>query len=86
MLKSTRKIVNVKYNKHNNRHEELTFRSLRNYSVDIHKQALERASFPNYENFHIPDTAQNDFINRFDCVINAVALLNRVRVKSNTSE
>ena len=57
MLKSTRKIVNVKYNKHNNRHEELTFRSLRNYSVDIHKQALERASFPNYENFHIPDTA-----------------------------
>ena len=78
----TRKILKAKYNKH----KELTFRSLRNYSVDIYKQALERASFPNYDNFHNPDIAYNDFINRLDCVVNAVAPFKTVRVKNNTSE
>ena len=66
MIYCTRKIRKTKYNKH----KELTFRSLRNYSVDIYKQALERASFPNYDNFHNPDIAYNDFINRLACVIN----------------
>ena len=43
MIYCTRKILKAKYNKQ----KELTFRSLRNYSVDIYKQALERASFTN---------------------------------------
>ena len=82
MIYCTRKILKTKYNKH----KELTFRSLRNYSVDIYKQALERASFPNCNNFHNPDIACNKFINRFACVINAVAPFKTVMVKSNTSE
>ena len=69
MIYCTRKIRKTKYNKH----KELTFHSLRSYSVDIYKQALERALFPNYDNFHNPDIAYNDFINRLACVINAVA-------------
>ena len=82
MIYCTRKILKAKYNKH----KELTFRLLRNYSVDVYKQALERASFPNYDNFHNPDIAYNDFINKVDCVINAVAPFKTVRVKNNTSE
>ena len=82
MIHCTRKIRKTKYNKH----KEITFRSLRKYSVDIYKQALERASFPNYDNFHNPDIAYNDFINRLACVINAVAPFKTVRVKNNTSE
>ena len=73
----TRKILKAKCNKH----KELTFLSLRNQSVDIYKQALERASFPNYDNFHNPDTAYNDVINRLDCVINAGALFKTARHK-----
>ena len=47
---------------------------------------MERASFPNYDNFHNPDIAYNDFINRLDCAVNAVAPFKTVRVKNNTSE
>ena len=41
MIYCTKKILKARCNKHN----EQTFRSLRNYSVDVYKQALERASF-----------------------------------------
>ena len=51
MIYCIRKILKTKYNKH----KEPTFRSLRNYSIDIYKQTLERASFPNYDNFHNPN-------------------------------
>ena len=78
----TRKILEGKYNKH----KELTFHSLRNYSVDVYKQALERASFPNHKNFNNPDIAYKDFINRLDCVVNAVVPFKAVRFKGNTSE
>ena len=80
MIYCTREILKAKYNKG----KELTFCSLGNYSVDVYKQALERASFPNYDNVHNPDITYNDFINRFDCVVNAVAPFKTVRVKSNT--
>ena len=82
MIYCTRKIVKAKHNKH----KEITFRSLGNYSVDVYKQALERVSFPNYDNFHNPSIAYNDFINRLDCVVNAVAPFKTVRVKNNISE
>ena len=81
MIYCSRKILKTKYNKH----KELTFCSLKNYSVDIYKQVLERASFPNYDNFHNPDIAYNDFLNKLTCVINAVAPFKIVRVTNNTS-
>ena len=47
---------------------------------------MERAQFPNYDNFHKPDIAYNDFINRLVCAVNTVAPLKTVKVKNNTSE
>ena len=82
MIYCARKILKAKYNKH----KELTFRSLRNYSVNVYKKALERASFPNYDNFHHPGIAYNNFINRLNCVVNAGVPFKTVRVKNNTSE
>ena len=82
MIYCTTKILKTKYNKN----KELTFRSLRNYSVDIYKQALERVSFPNCDKLHNTDIAHNDFIDRLVCVINAVAPFKTVRVKNNASE
>ena len=63
MIYSTRKILKAKYNKH----KELTFCSLRNYSVDVFKQTLKGASFPNFENFNNLDKAHNNFIDRLNC-------------------
>ena len=63
MIYCTRKILKAKCNNH----KELTFGSLRNCSVDVYKQALERTSFPNCDNFHNLDIAYSDFINRLDC-------------------
>ena len=85
MIYCTRKILKAKYNKH----KELTFCSvgkLGNYSVDVYKQALDKASFPNYDNFHNPDIVYNDFINRLDDVVNLIAPFKTVRVKNNTSD
>ena len=47
---------------------------------------MDIASFPNYDNFHNPDITCNNFINRLDCVVNAVVPFKTVSVKNNTSE
>ena len=73
---STRKNLKAKYN-----NKELTFRLLRNYSVDAYKQTLKKISFPNYENFGNREIAYSDFINSLDCVLNDIVPL----VKNNTS-
>ena len=82
MIYCTRKILKAKYNKH----KELTFRSLRNYSVDVYGQALEKDSFPNYENFDNPDIVYNNFINAIYCVVKTIAPFKTVIVKNNTSD
>ena len=82
MIYCTRKILKAKYNKH----KELTFRSLRNYSVDVYGQALEKDSFPNYENFDNPDIVYNNFVNTIDCVVKTIAPFKTVIVKNNTSD
>ena len=82
MVYCTRKISKAKYNKH----KEITFRSLKNYSADVYKEALEKVSIPNYDTFGNPDLACSDFISRLESVINVVAPINTVRVKNNTRE
>ena len=62
LMNCTRKIPKAKYNKH----KEVTFRSLKNYSPDLYKETLERVSFPNYKNFDNPDIAYSEFITRLD--------------------
>ena len=71
----TRKISRAKYNKH----KEITFRSLKNYSEDVYKEALEKVSIPNYDSFDNLDLAYTDFISRFESVINVVAPVKTVR-------
>ena len=68
LIYCTRKMLRAKYN----RHKEITFHTLKNYSPDVYKGTLEKVSFPNYENFDNPDVAYSDFITRLDCVINVV--------------
>ena len=80
MVYGTRKISRAKYNKH----KEITFLSLKNYSVDVCKEALEKVSIPNYDNFGNPDLAYSDFISRLESVINVVAPIKTVRIKNNT--
>ena len=80
MVYCTRKTSRAKYNKH----KEITFCSLKNYSVDVYKEALEKVSIPNYDNFGNPDLAYSDFISRLESVINVVAPIKTVRIKSNT--
>ena len=82
MVYCTRKISRAKYNKH----KEITFRSLKNYSVDIYKDALEKVSIPNYDNFDNPDLAYSDVISRLESVINVVGPIKIVRIKNNTRE
>ena len=53
---------------------------------DVYKQALERVSFLNHENFANTDIAYNDFINRLDYIVNAIDPFKAVRVKNNTSK
>ena len=71
----TRKFSRAKYNKH----KEITFCSLNNYSDDVYKEALEKVSIPNYDSFDNLDLAYTDFISRFESVINVVAPVKTVR-------
>ena len=77
MVYCTRKISRAKYNKH----KEITFRSLKNYSVDVYKEALEKVSIPNYDNFDNPELAYTDFISRLESVINVVVPIKTVGKK-----
>ena len=82
LIYCTRKNQKVKYN----RHKEITFGSLKNYSPGVYKGTLERVSFPKYENLDNPDVAYSDFITRLDCVTNAIAPFKTFRIKNNASE
>ena len=77
MVYCTRKISRAKYNKH----KEITFRCLKNYSVDVYKEALEKLSIPNYDNFDNLDLAYSDFISRLESIINIVAHIKTVIIK-----
>ena len=82
MVYCTRKISRAKYNKH----KEINFRSLKHYSVDVYKEALEKVSVPNYDSFDNLDLAYSDFISRLEGVINVVAPIKTVRTKNNKRE
>ena len=64
----------------------ITFRSLKNYSEDVYKEALEEVSIPNYDSFDNLDLAYSDFISRLESVINVVAPVKTVRIKNTIRE
>ena len=82
MVYCTRKISRAKFNKH----KEINFHSLKIYSVDVCKEALEKLSIPSYDNFDNLDLAYNDFISRLESVIKVVASIKTARIKNNTRE
>ena len=66
--------------------KEIIFDSLKNYSVDVYKEASEKLSIPNYDSFDNLDLAYSDFIRRLQSVIIAVAATKTVKIKSNIWE
>ena len=58
-----------------NRHKELTFSFLKNYSDSF---------IPYFENFNNPDVAYSEFIIRFDSVTNTKTFYRTVNVKARS--
>ena len=82
MAYCTRKISRAKYNKH----KETNFYSLKNYSEDVYKEALEKVSTRNYDSFDNIDLTYSDFISRLGSIINVVAPVKTVRIQNTTRE
>ena len=73
----TRKIKRAKPNKHN----YLSFRSVKNFTTEIDEEALGKMTFPHCENFGCVNKAYSDLTsNTFD-VVNNVAPTKTIRVK-----
>ena len=56
----TRKIKRVKTNSH----KQISFRSLKNYSMENFEQELKNIAFPNYEKFSDVNSAYKDLVNK----------------------
>ena len=82
MVYCTRKISRAKYNKH----KEINFYSIKNYSEDVYKETLEKVSTPNYDSFDNIDLTYSDFISRVGSIINVVAPVKTVRIQNTTRE
>ena len=73
----TRKIKRAKPNKHN----YLSFRSVKNFTTEIDEEPLGKMTFPHCENFGCVNKAYSDLTsNTFD-VVNNVAPTKTIRVK-----
>ena len=82
MVYCTRKALRMK----THAHKKIKCRSFKDFTVDIYLDALKSCNFPNYENFQNIDEAYSDFLNKFMNIINTLAPLREIRVKSRTQE
>ena len=82
MVYCTRKISRAKYNKH----KEMNFRSLKNYSDFVYKDFLEKVSIPNYDSLDNLHLGYSDLMSTLESVINVVAPVKTVRIKNTTRE
>ena len=64
----TRKIKRVK----TNNHKQISFRSLKNYSMENFEQELKNIAFPNYEKFNDVNSAYSDLVNKITQVVNTL--------------
>ena len=78
----TRKIKRVK----TNNHKQISFRSLKNYSMENFERELKNIALPNYEKFSDVNSAYNDIVNKITQVINNLAPYKTIRVKNQSSE
>ena len=69
LIFDTRKIKRVK----TNNHKQISFRSLKNYSMENFEQELKNIAFPNYEKFSGVNSAYSDLVNKITQVLNNLA-------------
>ena len=67
-------------------HKQISFHSLKNFSVVAYKEALKKVKYPNYENFININEAYSNFIQKITSVIDEVAPCKTKRVKGNSKE
>ena len=77
-----RKIKIAKPNKRN----YLTLCSMKHFSTEIYEEALNKLTFPHYENFGCVNKACSDLTSRIFDVISKVAPAKTIRVKNYTNE
>ena len=78
----TRKIKRVKASNH----KQISFRSLKNYSMENFEQKLKNIAFPNYKKFSDVNSAYSDLVNKITQVLNNLAPYNTIRVKHQSNE
>ena len=83
MTYCTRKITRLK---HNNTHRFVKTISIKNYSKESYLQELENAKFPEYSMFTDINCAYSDFIGKLTTIIDEVAPVWEMRIKTNSQE
>ena len=78
----TRKIKRVK----TKNHKPISFRSLKNYSIENFEQELKNFVFPNYKKFSDVNSARSDLVNKITQVLNNLAPYKTIRVKNQSNE
>ena len=82
MIFCTRKISRPKTGEN----KTIKIRYLKNYSGEKLIQSLSNCDFPNYTNFDDINEAYSDFVERTSDVINKIAPMKDICIKSNTAE
>ena len=77
-----RKIKRVKTNNHN----QISFRSLKNYSMENFEQELKNIAFPNYGKFSDVNSTYSDLVNKITQVLNNLAPYKTIRIKNQPSK
>ena len=82
MTHCTRKITRLKHNTH----RFVKTRSFKIYSKDSYLQELENAKFPEYSKFRDINCAYSDFIGKLTTIIDKVASVREMRIKTNSQK
>ena len=82
LIYCTRKITRTRLNTH--KYDKM--RSLKYYSEDLYVKKLKEIDFPDYSNFKDINEAYSDFTGKVASVIDEIAPIKEVRVKSNSQD
>ena len=82
LIYCTRKITRTRLNTH----KYVKMRSLKYYSEDLYVKKLKEIDFPDYSNFKDINEAYSDFAGKVASVIDEIAPIKEVRVKSNSQD
>ena len=82
LIYCTRKITRTRLNAH----KYVKMRSLKYYSEDLYVKKLKEIDFPDYSNFKDINEAYSDFTETVASVIDEIAPIKEVRVKSNSRD